>query len=196
MSKVWQETVLNSSSAPLFVVIDEDFIRQKSNEEHIRAQFPDIDNLIENIIHCKEINDNTPKMKNKTKQLFRILHHDYLETEKGMDKLIEKYNTIILPRCPRVYCNGARCFPVGVERDGAIFPKMICPACREVYNLPPPFDVLQNGESFGDRYIEKFFEKYKDKLPERVEEKPYEPRIFGFKVKQHKEPLEPEKLEK
>ena len=66
---------------------------------------------------------------------------------------------------------------------------MICPKCKEIYNIPQPFST-KNGSAFSSEWTEHLFEKYKDIFPSKDTEQSYEPRIFGFKLRQIPEQIE------
>eukprot|EP00958_Prasinococcus_capsulatus_P018758 scaffold2229_cov413-Prasinococcus_capsulatus_cf.AAC.3 len=56
------------------------------------------------------------------------------EDDTGMNAMLEKYKNADFGRCPRVFCNGQPCLPVGqtdVARMSTV--KIFCPKCADIY---------------------------------------------------------------
>ncbi len=52
----------------------------------------------------------------------------------GMSAMLEKFKSCDFGRCPRLFCNGQACLPVGlsdVPRQSTV--KLFCPKCEDVY---------------------------------------------------------------
>ena len=115
--------------------------------------------------------------------LYGLLHARYILTEKGLEKMYEKYKTSdIFCKCPRTFCNGTKCLPYGTSDDiGQSSLKMFCPCCHDVYHMPDSDSSNMDGSFFGPSWVHLFLAKY----PEFVEKAPiktYTPKIFGFKI--------------
>jgi hypothetical protein len=55
-------------------------------------------------------------------------------TVAGLNTMTEKFKGCDFGRCPRVYCNGQPCLPVGlsdIPRQSTV--KLFCPKCEDVY---------------------------------------------------------------
>eukprot|EP01018_Ginkgo_biloba_P007570 Gb_06061 [translate_table: standard] len=66
--------------------------------------------------------------------LYGLIHVRYILTSKGMNAMLEKYKKTDFGRCPRVYCSGQPCLPVGqsdIPRTSTV--KIYCPKCEDVY---------------------------------------------------------------
>ncbi|MBA0589068.1 hypothetical protein Gorai_017835 [Gossypium raimondii] len=86
--------------------------------------------------------------------LYGLIHARFILTSKGMAAMLDKYKNYDFGRCPRVYCCGQPCLPVGQSdfpRSSTV--KIFCPRCEDIYyprsNLlrdhipsPVPDDIL------------------------------------------------------
>ncbi|GFZ15388.1 casein kinase II beta chain 1 [Actinidia rufa] len=67
--------------------------------------------------------------------LYGLIHVRYILTTKGMAAMLEKYKNAEFGRCPRVYCCGQPCLPVGqsdIPRQSTV--KIYCPKCEDIYS--------------------------------------------------------------
>ena len=191
-SEDWQTSIYGGPGGTIFDYVESDFIKKQLQNEFLQKEFPNLEVIVNRILGPKlEDTDDDVELETQSRIVFRYIHSLFLLTEEGQKQMIEKFDAKILPKCPRLFCRGVCCFPVGIKTDSGIIAKMICPICREIYSLPPPFSTLQSGDAFAEDWINSFFNKYKDHLPPQEPEEPYEARIFGFKVRHTSDLLEP-----
>ncbi|THG02356.1 hypothetical protein TEA_012351 [Camellia sinensis var. sinensis] len=66
--------------------------------------------------------------------LYGLIHVRYILTSKGMATMLDKYKNFDFGRCPRVYCCGQPCLPVGqsdIPHSSTV--KIYCPKCEDIY---------------------------------------------------------------
>jgi casein kinase II subunit beta len=66
--------------------------------------------------------------------LYGLIHVRYILTSKGLSAMLEKCKNVDFGRCPRVYCSGQSCLPMGqsdVPRTSTV--KIYCPKCEDIY---------------------------------------------------------------
>jgi casein kinase II subunit beta len=66
--------------------------------------------------------------------LYGLIHARYILISKGLAAMLEKYKSYDFGRCPRVYCCGQPCLPVGqsdIHRSSTV--KIYCPKCEDIY---------------------------------------------------------------
>ena len=96
---------------------------------------------------------------------------------------LEKYNNVQFGRCPRAYCCGQACLPVGtsdIPRTSTV--KTYCPKCCDIYYTRNKYQGNIDGAYFGTTFPHLFlmtFSYLKSPRPTQV----YTPRIFGFRVR-------------
>ncbi|KAJ0910362.1 putative casein kinase II, regulatory subunit, casein kinase II subunit beta [Helianthus annuus] len=114
--------------------------------------------------------------------LYGLIHVRYILTTKGLAAMLEKYKNAEFGRCPRVYCCGQPCLPVGqsdVSRQSNV--KIFCPKCEDIYTPQSRFQDNLDGAYFGSTFPHLFLMTYGHLKPQKTSQD-YIPRVFGFKV--------------
>ncbi|KAF1861559.1 hypothetical protein Lal_00025922 [Lupinus albus] len=113
--------------------------------------------------------------------LYGLIHVRYILTSKGMSAMLEKYKNYDFGRCPRAYCSGQPCLPVGLsDIPGSSTVKLYCPRCEDVYNPQSKYHNV-DGAYFGTTFPNLFLMTYGHLKPQKPTQR-YIPRVFGFKV--------------
>ncbi|XP_010469209.1 PREDICTED: casein kinase II subunit beta-3-like [Camelina sativa] len=114
--------------------------------------------------------------------LYGLIHVRYILTTKGMAAMTDKYKNCDFGRCPRVFCCGQSCLPVGqsdIPRSSTV--KIYCPKCEDISYPRSKFQGNIDGAYFGTTFPHLFLMTYGNLKPQKPTQN-YVPKIFGFKV--------------
>ncbi|KAM3366280.1 hypothetical protein ACQJBY_015628 [Aegilops geniculata] len=114
--------------------------------------------------------------------LYGLIHARYILTSKGLAAMLEKYKNYDFGRCPRVYCCGQPCLPVGqldIHRSSTV--KIYCPKCEDIYYPRSKYQGNIDGAYFGITFPHLFLMTYDHLKPQKPSQR-YVPRVFGFKL--------------
>ncbi|KAI0520137.1 hypothetical protein KFK09_007608 [Dendrobium nobile] len=117
----------------------------------------------------------------------QVPYYDYaldliLDVESSHGENLEKYKNYDFGRCPRVYCCGQPCLPVGqsdISRSSTV--KIFCPKCEDVYYPRIKNQGNIDGAYFGTTFPHLFLMTYPHLKPQKASQR-YIPRVFGFKI--------------
>eukprot|EP01069_Polyplicarium_translucidae_P002821 Polyplicarium_translucidae@DN2143_c0_g1_i3.p1 len=124
-----------------------------------------------------------------TTDLYGLIHARYILSPRGLAQMREKLQRAVFGKCPRVLCDNQCLLPVGVSetlRMNRV--RLYCPRCQEVYEPPPLVSSSQNdidGAYFGPSFPHVLLQTYPGFVPLEIP-RPYEPRIFGFRIHHRK----------
>jgi casein kinase II subunit beta len=185
MSEIsWIKWFLSQPAGRFFIEIDQEYIDDIYNYYGLRQKISNFKQAFD-LIHGPYI----PKKKKDKGEvhdiddygicLYGLLHSRFLLTEKGIDKMYDKYMKEDFPKCPRTLCKGIKCLPCGPSDDMTQATiKFYCPYCKEMYH----YDLSNiDGSFFGSSYIPVLLAKYHDIVPKEKQEK-YVPCLFGFQL--------------
>ncbi|CAF1995703.1 unnamed protein product [Brassica napus] len=114
--------------------------------------------------------------------LYGLIHARYILTTKGLAAMLDKYKNYDFGRCPRVYCCGQPCLPVGLSdlpRSSTV--KIYCPKCQDIYYPRSKYQGNIDGAFFGTTFPHLFLMTYGHLKPPKATQN-YVPRVFGFKL--------------
>uniref|UniRef100_A0A7C9AJV9 Casein kinase II subunit beta n=1 Tax=Opuntia streptacantha TaxID=393608 RepID=A0A7C9AJV9_OPUST len=114
--------------------------------------------------------------------LYGLIHARYILTSKGMAAMHEKYKNYDFGRCPRVYCCGQPCLPVGqadIPRSSTV--KIYCPKCEDIYYPRSKYQGNIDGAYFGTTFPHLFLMTYSHVKPQKPNQS-YTQRVFGFRI--------------
>ncbi|KAL6985865.1 casein kinase 2 regulatory subunit [Sarracenia purpurea var. burkii] len=184
----WISWFCNLRGNEFFCDVDDDYIQDDFNLNGLSSQVPYYDYALDLILDCESSHgetfteDQNELVESAAEMLYGLIHVRYILTSKGMAAMLEKYKNAEFGRCPRVYCCGQPCLPVGksdVPRQNTV--KVYCPKCEDIYS---PRSRLQNnidGAYFGTTFPHLFLMTYGHHKPQKVLQN-YVPRVFGFKI--------------
>ena len=187
MSESWLDKFLERPSSRLFVRIDQEFINSSFNLYGLKSQVDNF-NLAYELLRKGRITSKSKdeysesEVEESAELLYGLLHVRYLLTKPGMQLMIQKYVNNEFPQCPRVYCKGVQCLPLGIsDEPGEHTVRMFCPCCNDVYNVTESDLKKVDGAFFGISWVHMFLFKYPQIIPKEPP-KVYVPKIYGFRI--------------
>ncbi|KAJ9549809.1 hypothetical protein OSB04_022352, partial [Centaurea solstitialis] len=123
-----------------FCEVDENYIQDDFNLCGLSSQVPYYDYALDLILDVESSHgdmfseEQNEIIESAAEMLYGLIHVRYILTTKGLGAMLEKYKNAEFGRCPRVYCCGQPCLPVGqsdVSRQSNV--KIFCPKCEDIY---------------------------------------------------------------
>ncbi|KAG0498642.1 hypothetical protein HPP92_003333 [Vanilla planifolia] len=120
--------------------IDDEYIQDDFNLCGLSSQVPYYDYALDLILDVESSHgdilteEQNELVESAAEMLYGLIHARYVLTSKGMAAMLEKYKNYDFGRCPRVYCCGQPCLPVGqsdISRSSTV--KIFCPKCEDIY---------------------------------------------------------------
>lgn len=194
-SESWISWYASRPGNEFFLAIEEEFVRDNFNLYGLRPLFSFYDHALEMILDpdCPEEEDlqdrDYSEVYKEAILLYGIVHARFATSPRGLSLLKEKFLAGEFGTCPRSLCRGQKCLPIGLyDKPGRLPVKVYCPKCEQVY-APTLFGKravkTTDGAFFGSSLPHIFLQTFPDLVPMEIP-LPYVPKIFGFKVHNHK----------
>ncbi|XP_024376916.1 putative casein kinase II subunit beta-4 isoform X1 [Physcomitrium patens] len=171
-----------------FCEVDDEYIQDDFNLSGLSSQVPYYDYALDLILDVESPSDDmlteeqNELVESAAEMLYGLIHVRYILTSKGMNAMLEKCKNVDFGRCPRVYCSGQPCLPMGqsdVPRTSTV--KIYCPKCEDIYYPRSKYQGNIDGAYFGTTFPHLFLMTYPYIKPSKPTQS-YTPRIFGFKL--------------
>ncbi|KAI4327208.1 hypothetical protein L6164_019696 [Bauhinia variegata] len=184
----WISWFCNLRGNEFFCEVDDDYIQDDFNLCGLSSQVPYYDYALDLILDVDSSHGDTfteeqnELIESAAEMLYGLIHARYILTGKGMAAMLDKYKNYDFGRCPRVYCSGQPCIPVGqsdVPRTGTV--KIYCPRCEDIYYPRSKYQGNIDGAYFGTTFPHLFLMTYGNLKPQKPLQS-YVPRVFGFKL--------------
>lgn len=184
----WISWFCNLRGNEFFSEVDDDYIQDDFNLCGLSSQVPYYDYALDLILDVESSHgdmfteEQNELVESAAEMLYGLIHVRYILTSKGMAAMLEKYKNAEFGRCPRVYCCGQPCLPVGqsdIPRQSTV--KIYCPKCEDIYSPRSRFQDNLDGAYFGSTFPHLFLMTYGHLKPQKASQN-YVPRVFGFKV--------------
>lgn len=179
----WISWFCNLRGNEFFCEVDDDYIQDDFNLCGLSGQIPYYDYALDLILDVESsLEEQNELVESAAEMLYGLIHVRYILTTKGLAAMLEKYKNAEFGRCPRVYCCGQPCLPVGesdIPRQGTV--KIYCPKCEDIYTPRSRFQDSIDGAYFGTTFPHLFLMTYAHLKPQKTSQS-YVPRVFGFKV--------------
>ncbi|KAM7261111.1 hypothetical protein ACFE04_026586 [Oxalis oulophora] len=136
----WISWFCNLRGNEFFCEVDDEYIQDDFNLCGLSSQVPYYDYALDLILDIESSHgdmfteEQNELVESAAEMLYGLIHVRYILTSKGMSAMFEKYKNYDFGRCPRVYCCGQPCLPVGqsdIPRSSTV--KIYCPKCEDIY---------------------------------------------------------------
>ncbi|XP_016464227.2 putative casein kinase II subunit beta-4 isoform X1 [Nicotiana tabacum] len=184
----WISWFCNLRGNEFFCEVDDDYIQDDFNLCGLSSQVPYYDYALDLILDVESSHgdmfteEQNELVESAAEMLYGLIHVRYILTTKGMAAMLEKYKNYDFGRCPRVYCSGQPCLPVGqsdIPRSSTV--KIYCPKCEDIYYPRSKYQGNIDGAYFGTTFPHLFLMTYGHLKPQKPTQN-YTPRVFGFKI--------------
>eukprot|EP00271_Cylindrocystis_brebissonii_P012959 TRINITY_DN32484_c0_g1_i1.p1 TRINITY_DN32484_c0_g1~~TRINITY_DN32484_c0_g1_i1.p1 ORF type:complete len:295 (+),score=57.11 TRINITY_DN32484_c0_g1_i1:244-1128(+) len=172
-----------------FCQVDEEFIQDDFNLSGLSGQVPYYEYALDLILDVESPNDDMlteeqhEMVESAAEMLYGLIHVRYILTGRGLAAMLEKCRgTVDFGRCPRVFCAGQPCLPMGqsdIPRSSTV--KIYCPKCEDIFYPRSKYQGNVDGAYFGTTFPHLFLMTYPFIKPAKPMQG-YVPRIFGFKL--------------
>ncbi|XP_078438227.1 putative casein kinase II subunit beta-4 [Wolffia australiana] len=184
----WISWFCNLRGNEFFCEVDDDYIQDDFNLCGLSSQVPYYDYALDLILDVESSHgdmfteEQNELVESAAEMLYGLIHVRYILTSKGMAAMLDKYKSYDFGRCPRVYCCGQPCLPVGqsdIPRSSTV--KIYCPKCDDIYYPRSKYQGNVDGAYFGTTFPHLFWMTYGHLKPQKPTQS-YVPRVFGFKL--------------
>ncbi|KAM3357647.1 putative casein kinase II subunit beta-4 [Capsicum galapagoense] len=184
----WISWFCNLRGNEFFCEVDDEYIQDDFNLCGLSSQVPYYDYALDLILDVESTHgdmfteEQNELVESAAEMLYGLIHVRYILTSKGMAAMLEKYKNYDFGRCPRVYCCGQPCLPLGqsdIPRSSTV--KIYCPKCEDIYYPRSKYQGNIDGAYFGTTYPHLFLMTYGHLKPQKPTQN-YVPRVFGFKL--------------
>ncbi|KAL4028087.1 hypothetical protein IC575_011279 [Cucumis melo] len=184
----WISWFCNLRGNEFFCEVDDEYIQDDFNLCGLSSQVPYYDYALDLILDVESSHgdmfteEQNELVESAAEMLYGLIHVRYILTGKGISAMLEKYKNYDFGRCPRVYCCGQPCLPVGqsdIPRSSTV--KIYCPKCEDIYYPRSKYQGNIDGAYFGTTFPHLFLMTYGHLKPQKATQG-YVPRVFGFKL--------------
>ncbi|KAK1426450.1 hypothetical protein QVD17_15122 [Tagetes erecta] len=171
-----------------FCEVDDEYIQDDFNLCGLSSQVPYFDYALDLILDVESSHgdmfteEQNELVESAAEMLYGLIHVRYILTTKGLSAMLDKYKNYDFGRCPRVYCCGQPCLPVGqsdIPRSSTV--KIYCPKCEDIYYPRSKYQGNIDGAYFGTTFPHLLLMTYGHLKPPKPSQS-YVPKVFGFKL--------------
>lgn len=167
--------------------VDEDYIQDDFNLCGLQAQISYYDNALDMILDNDSLSGDIDGEENSeiepaAELLYGLIHARYVVTTRGLNAMHEKYKKADFGCCPRVFCGGQPCLPVGISdipHSGSV--RIYCPKCDDVYFPRCKYQSDMDGAYIGTTFPHLYLMTYPS-AKSAMAVQHYVPKVYGFKL--------------
>lgn len=188
----WITWFVSQPGNEFLLEIEDDYIRDSFNLYGLRPLFQYYEHALEMILDPDAPEEDDLRDRNYSEiyrdaaELYGTIHLRFAMSPRGLSLMKEKYLESEFGLCPRVLCQKQSCLPIGIKdqlRQASV--RIFCPRCEQVY-MPTGRRVASlDGAFFGTSLPQMLLQTYPDLVPLDLAV-PFEAKIFGFRVHDHK----------
>ncbi|KAG7536120.1 Casein kinase II regulatory subunit [Arabidopsis suecica] len=184
----WISWFCNLRGNEFFCEVDDDYIQDDFNLCGLSSLVPYYEYALDLILDVESSHgemfteEQNELIESAAEMLYGLIHARYILTSKGLAAMLDKYKNYDFGRCPRVYCCGQPCLPVGqsdLPRSSTV--KIYCPKCEDIYYPRSKYQGNIDGAYFGTTFPHLFLMTYGHLKPPKATQN-YVQRVFGFKL--------------
>ncbi|KAK7206447.1 casein kinase II beta subunit [Myxozyma melibiosi] len=188
-TKYWIDWFLGAQGNEFFCEIDDEFLNDRFNMTGLNSEVQYYQYAMDLIMDTfeRECDDPTrEQIERSARHLYGLIHARYILTQRGLQKMLDKYKKGDFGVCPRVHCQRQPVLPIGLSDVPHSAPvKMFCMKCEDVYNPPSVRFASIDGAYFGTSFPFLLFQAYPHLIPNKTSPERFVPAIFGFKIHEH-----------
>eukprot|EP00475_Leptophrys_vorax_P012128 TRINITY_DN18557_c0_g1_i1.p1 TRINITY_DN18557_c0_g1~~TRINITY_DN18557_c0_g1_i1.p1 ORF type:complete len:273 (-),score=0.78 TRINITY_DN18557_c0_g1_i1:352-1170(-) len=171
-----------------FCEVDDEYIQDDFNLSGLSSQVPYYDYALDLILDVETPTDDIlteeqhEMVESAAEMLYGLIHVRYILTTRGLSTMLDKFKNVDFGRCPRVFCSGQPCLPMGqsdIPRTSTV--KIYCPKCEDIYYPRSKYQGNIDGAYFGTTFPHLFLMTYPYVKPAKPTQS-YVPRVFGFRL--------------
>ncbi|CAI5969879.1 unnamed protein product [Closterium sp. NIES-53] len=171
-----------------FCEVDDEYIQDDFNLSGLSSQVPYYDYALDLILDVESPTDDIlteeqhEMVESAAEMLYGLIHVRYILTTRGLSTMLDKFKNVDFGRCPRVFCSGQPCLPMGqsdIPRTSTV--KIYCPKCEDIYYPRSKYQGNIDGAYFGTTFPHLFLMTYPYVKPAKPTQS-YVPRVFGFRL--------------
>lgn len=188
-TEYWIDLFLGIKGNEYFCDIDDDYIRDRFNLTGLHQEVGKLPTLVDIITDMIDIDlqpeEHRDVLEHNARVLYGLIHARYILSQRGLNKMFEKYKNGDFGYCPRVHCHLHPLLPIGLSdlpRVNTV--KLYCVKCEDLYNPKSGRHAVVDGAYFGTSFPAMFFQNFPHAIPIHRKET-YIPEVFGFRIHEY-----------